>query len=516
METKDTVVTDAKKNTKNIRLGVILSYVSLFISLLGSLFVSNRVLILIGDYNYGLYSFVNSITSWLTVLSGALVASYIYFISKEARGSGENGPKTNGVFIRIYFFLCLFIGLVFGSCFLLLYLFKVPFFSYSISDSRTLYLLFIFSTLNIAITFPFSLFSQFINYKQRFIFEKTVSILFLIFQYVAHFLIAYFTKNVLLISIYSIISTIAIFIINYYYCKKRTDFKIGRVNLIENKMLLKSIVAFSSILIINSIVDQINNNFDKTLLGFLSSPISVTKYQMGQFFQTYLAALVTAISTMFVPRIHNLVAKNDKEGVDSLFIRISKLQAITVCFIVFGYLSCGRPFTMWWIGEERIQSFYVGATLMILSIMPLSVKLSVDIQRAMNKHKFRSFLFVAVTIVNVGLSILFLLIFDKQYAIYACLLGTVISNIICQWIAMNIYNSYAIKLPMKKHFMNLTCYVLLGAICFSIILLFDIFKVMPIQNNLYKFLIYGFIYSIMYIAVAFVFDRRFLFSFFKK
>ena len=61
MESKN----NSLKDNKNIKFGVILSYVGMAVSIVGTLLVSNRVLNYIGDYNYGLYSFVNSITTWL-------------------------------------------------------------------------------------------------------------------------------------------------------------------------------------------------------------------------------------------------------------------------------------------------------------------------------------------------------------------------------------------------------------------------------------------------------------------
>ena len=93
-------------DSKNIKLGAILSYVAMLISILGALFITNRVLNYIGDYNYGLYSFVNSITSWLTVLSSALASSFLRFQTIESKKNKESTSKTNG----LYFELLLILG----------------------------------------------------------------------------------------------------------------------------------------------------------------------------------------------------------------------------------------------------------------------------------------------------------------------------------------------------------------------------------------------------------------------
>ena len=76
---------DNLSDRKNIKFGVILSFVSLGVSIIGTLFITNRVLNYIGDYNYGLYSFVNSITSWLSIVSAALSASFLRFATSESK-----------------------------------------------------------------------------------------------------------------------------------------------------------------------------------------------------------------------------------------------------------------------------------------------------------------------------------------------------------------------------------------------------------------------------------------------
>lgn len=84
---------------KNIKFCVVLSYVVMAVSILGSLFVSNIVLIYIGDYNYGLYSFVNSITTWLTVISSSLTASFLRFTSIEAKEFNST-ERTNTIYLK--------------------------------------------------------------------------------------------------------------------------------------------------------------------------------------------------------------------------------------------------------------------------------------------------------------------------------------------------------------------------------------------------------------------------------
>ena len=502
-----------KKNTK---YGIMLSYGALVVSLIGTLFISNRVLNLIGDYNYGLYSFVNSITSWLTIVSSSLTASFLRYSSIEARDHNGEISRTNTIYLKLLSYLGMVILVVGGIVLLTLYKSRVSFGKYSWDDSKLIYLLFAFSIINIAITMPITIYHLYINYNRRFVYQKVLAIAITIFEFIGHFVIAYFTRSILFISAFSIFVTLLQFFCNYIYAKKNLDIKFCQVSLIENKTLVTSIAVFAGIMLLNSVVDQINSQVDKTLLGVFAKPEYVTLYQLGMQFTTYLSIFAVAISSVFAPKINELCVNNKKSEIDSLFIKVSKMQAIVVTFIAFGFIACGKEFVIWWIGESRIIVYYIGVILMVLNIMPLSVKVTIDIQRALNMHKFRSFLYFVVAIANVILSIMMLAIMPDEQAVFACLIGTVISNVICQWIAMNIYNAKKIKLPIKRHLLTLGKQMLFGFI--------SVFGALGIKHSvlnnlnepLLKFIAEGAVYVVIYGTLLFIFERKFIMDFIKK
>ena len=502
--------------SKNIKLGIILSYCGLIVSILGSLFISNRVLNYIGDYNYGLYSFVNSITSWITVVSSALTASFLRFTSIEAKDNDGNVARTNTLYLKLLSFLgaaILLLGLIIIGY---LYICGIHLGSYSWEDSKLMYLLFAFSVINIAITMPTNVWSLYISYRKQFVFQKTISIIITLLNFAGHFFIAYFTRNILLISVYSILITIITFLFNYCFSKKELGIDFQPIKISENGRLVKSIIFFSSILLFNSIVDQINSDVDKTLLGIFSVPQDITLYQMGQYFPYYVGTMAVAISGVFAPSINSMVVNEKREEVNSLFFNVSRLQAIVVCCITFGFISCGKDFVIWWLGEQRITSYYIASILMLLNIMPLSVKTSIDIQRAMNKHKFRSGMFFFVALLNVLISIALLKVMPKKYAVYACVLGTVMASVLTQWIAMNIYNCKVIKLPMKAFLKRLIMCILYGVVGYAVVYFERTLILSSVESTLIKFIIEGLTFIAVYGVFILIFERKFLVKYLKK
>lgn len=498
----------------NIRFGIILSYLTLIVQLICTLFISNKVLEFIGDYNYGLYTFVNSITSWLTILSAALSASFVRFSTIELNHNGDTS-RTNTIYLKLFIIISIFIlsfGLITIS---ILYFNNINIGEYSFGESKLMYLIFIISLLNISISLPTSLFSLYINFKSEFLFLKILSLILIFLEYAIRFLIAFFTKNIIFLTILSPILTILSFVFCWCYSTRKLGIKFRNAKLIENKLLIKNILIFSGFLLFNSIVDQINNSIDKILLGFYSTPMDVTLYQFGQQFSTYLCVMSVSISSVFVPSINDYYINNDFESINNIFLNISKTQIIIMVFVSFGFLSCGKSFVNWWLGSERIDVYYIGATLMILNICPLSINSSIEIQRVQNKHKFRAFSYFMVALLNVILSMLFLFLFDDEIKIFACLLGTVISTIISHWILMNYYNYKVIKLPVNKYLIFLFKYIFLGLSSSFIVFLFRYFIFNNSHHN-YSFMIEGIIFVICFIILMLIFDKKYILNILKK
>ena len=494
-------------DSKNIKMGIVLSYVGMGISLLGMLFVSNRVLNYIGDYNYGLYSFVTSITSWLTVVSSALTASFLRYTTIEANEHDGNTSKTNTIYLK----MLLLIGVavfVIGFSFLgAMYMAGNNIGKYNWEDSQLMYLLFALSVFNIGLTMPTSIFALYINYKKQFVFGKILAIIISIINFSGQLLIAYFTRNIVAIAGFAIVINLFTVVGNACFSRNVLHMNFAKVSLKENKALVYSIFVFSGILLFNTIVDQINTNVDKTLLGIFARPEDVTVYQMGQQLSIYFMTMSVAVSGVFAPTIHELTVKCDTSKINNLYLKVSKLQSIILCCVAFGFLACGKNFIIWWIGEQRVLAYYVAATLLILKIGPLTLNSSIEIQRARNKHLFRAICYFVLAIANVGLSIVFLHIFEPKHAVFACLTGTVIATICSHWISMNLYNKFVIGLPVGRYLITLSQYMVSGVVGYVVVLACNELFISKMKTALFTFIAQGSVFVCVYLLLVVMLNR---------
>ena len=486
------------------------------ISIIGTLFVSNKVLFLIGDYNYGLWSFVCSITSWLTVVSSALTSSYLRFATREAVDRNGDTSRTNGVFLSMLFILGLVIFVLGSIIVLFLQLNKIPFASYSWEDSQILYILFFISIIDVSVGMPTCIYLLILNYNKKFVVVKLTSLFISIANPIFNYIIARFTGSIIVLSINTVASTLSVFIIEYVFVRKVMKCSVHFASLRKNKVIVYSIIAFSSILLLNSIVDQIDSSIDRTLLGIMSVPENVTIYHFGQQFCTYLFAMSLAVSGVFSPSFHKLVAEGKRDEVNNLFLKISEIQTIVLTLVAFGFLSCGKDFIIMWLGKEREEVFKVGVVLMMIELCPLSMNSSIEIQRASDKHKFRAFVYFFVAIVNLVLSIMFLKIFPSEYAIDACLLGSIIARMLSHWLLMNIYNSRVIKLPVKEYLLFLFKYISAGIFSSLVSLLLKKYLLINVPSILIRFLIEGGTFTLLFLSLVVLLDGKKLKAFLKE
>ena len=88
---------------REIKIGVILSYVSIFISNIISILYTPVMLRLLGQSEYGLYTLATSVISYLGLLNFGFGSAYIRFYSKLKVKEDDKGiAELNGMFMAIY------------------------------------------------------------------------------------------------------------------------------------------------------------------------------------------------------------------------------------------------------------------------------------------------------------------------------------------------------------------------------------------------------------------------------
>ena len=445
-----------------VKFGALLSYVVIVLNMVIGVLYTPILTSKLGQSEYGLYSLVTTVISYLTILDfGFGNAIIIYTAKYRASKDKENEEKLHGMFLIIYTIIGLIAGLI-GVilCFNVDKLFGATMTATEINKSRILMGIL---ALNLVITFSFSIFSYIITAYEKFIFSKILNIIRIaINPIIMIILLNMGYKSIALVIVTTILNALVLFI-NFIYCKTRLKikFRFGKFD----KVLLKAITALSIWVFLNSIIDKVNWTLDQFVLGIVSGTTEVAIYSVASHLITMYINFSIALSGVLLPRIAMMEEKSadDKEYTD-LFIRTGRLQYILMALVTTGFLLYGREFiNILWVGPEYDKSYFIALIMMIPTLIPLIQNVGLNILQVKNQYKFRVIALFLLAIFNVGISI----ILAKIYGGIGAAIGTTIVTILGAGIFMNIfyYKKTKIDIPLFwKNIIKLTIPVAISVV----------------------------------------------------
>lgn len=397
---------------------------------------------MLGQSEYGLYSLISSIISYLTIFDlGFGNAIIIYTTRYKTNGDKEKEQKLHGMFFVIY----TIIGLIAGIVGAILYFNTDAIFRNTMSNTeiQTAQKLMFILLINLILTFPFSIFSSIITAYEKFVFAKILNILRIVLTPLIMIpLLLNGHKSVTLVIVITILN-ISTLLANMYFCLKKLKVKLkfGKIDF----KLLKEIFSYSFYIFLNTIIDKINWNVDQFILGAVSGTTAVAVYSAAAQINNMYLHFSTAISGVLLPKVTQMEAKHaSNEEFTKLFIKTGRLQFSILALIVTGFILFGQQFIMWWAGAGYEQSYIICCILMIPILVPLIQNVGLSILQAKNLYKNRTKMFIFIAIGNVIISI----ILAKPYGGIGVALGTAISQIVGQIIILNIYYHKKVKLNM--------------------------------------------------------------------
>lgn len=424
--------------------GAVLSYFSIIISTLIQLIYTPFLIRMLGQSEYGLYSLVASIIGYLTVLDlGFGNAIVVYTAKYRAQGKIEEEKKLHGMFSLIFIVL----GIVVALLGVILYfnvdnLFGATMTATELSKAKIMMLIL---TFNLAITFPFSVYSSIISAYEKFTYQKILSILNTILKPVLMIPLLFLGYKSITLCIILTVINIATLLANYIYCSKKLNVKIKFLGF--NKKLFWEILGYSLFIFLGVVVDKVNWSVDQFILGAVSGTVAVSVYAVAAQINNLFINLSTAIGGVMLPKMSKMVAsKSSDEEITNEFIKVGRLQCYIIFLMVTGFILVGKEFITAWAGNEYLNAYYILVILITPAFFSLIQNLGISIMQAKNMHKFRSILLFCIALVNVVISIPL----AKAYQGIGSAIGTSLAVIIGNIIVMNFYYYYKVKINVIK------------------------------------------------------------------
>lgn len=408
---------------------------------------------LLGQSEYGLYQIASATISMLSVLNLGFNASYVKFFAKyKQNADNESIYRLNGLFFTVF----TIIGIIAFLCGMYLSEHLDLVFDTGLTEAEYALAkkLMILLVINLSISFPMTVFSTIISANERFIFLKVLGMVKTVVGPLVNLplLLLGFRSVGLVVStlVFSLI-TDGVYIY-YVIVKLKNKFYFTKFE----KGLFSSLFTFSFFIAINIIVDQINNGIDRVLLGRFKGTNSVAVYSVGATLYKYYMQISTAVSSVFTPKIHRIFNSNDDVTqrnfqLTDLMIKVGRIQFLILALVASGLYFFGDTFIRFWVGQGYEDSYYVMLLLVLPATIPLIQNLGIEIQRAANKHHFRSIIYFFMAICNLLLSIYLCQI----YGAIGAAIGTAIAFVLANGIIMNLYYYKGLGLDIPLFWKNI-------------------------------------------------------------
>ncbi len=390
--------------TKNIRVGIVLSYVNQFLSIAISLFYVPLMLSALGQKQYGLYTLAQSLVSYLTLTDIGIGTTAVRYNAKYI-ASGENDvqSRVNGMFMTIYSVIAL-------SCCVLgavLYHFidKIYTTGYTAEDIRLIQTLFIIALVNLVITFVFKIYNSIITAYEKYIFSRVLLLIQTVINPFCLLAVLYMGKGAVgLLTVTTILNLISC-LVQFLFCKLHLKVKFSFRGF-EKKFFL-TIFSFTLFIFLNTLATQLFTISDKMIIGIAITAEAVAIFAVVQQLENYYYSFSNIVTGVYMPRLTKMVTAQDSgDEMQQLFLRIGRIQICLSVFLFGGIAACGKQFIDLWLGAEYNQVYLLLLVVLFPQVYGAAQSLFTPLMQAMNLHKTRSLIGIGAAVVKVGITIL--------------------------------------------------------------------------------------------------------------
>ncbi len=474
------------------KAGAILGYANIIVKNLVNLVYTPMLLSFVGQADYGVFQTSNSFVFSLSLLTFGFSDAYIrFYTQKRANGTEKDINVLNGMYLLLYIFVCvvaLGLGLLFAAN-------VGTFFASSFTQDQVglagqLMCIMAFS---VACTLFSTVFDAYILAHEQFRFQQTRQMFTSLATPVFAFVLLNLGMGAVGVALAQLAVNVTLLLLNARFAimKLRMRFDIHRFD----GALFKAIAAFSAWIFANQICDLVNNSVPNMLLGALTSAVVVSVFAVSIQVRNVFVSLSTVMSNVFVPKINRMVAESDDNAeLTSLMTRVGRYQMFLFCWVYCGFVILGRFFVAKWAGEGFMDAYYLICAMALPLGVPLCQNTGIEIQRAKNKHKARS----AVYLCMAALNVLFTWFASPYLGYWAPAIAYIASISLGNGVFMNWYYHARIGLDMAFYWKrNLP--VVIGSAAVTVVCMLGT-SLLPV-SSWFGFFAWGAVYTLLFAVV---------------
>lgn len=382
------------------KAGALLGYANIVVKNLVNLVYTPMLLSFVGQADYGVYQATNSFVFSLTLLTFGFSEAYVRFYTlKRTRGTEEGIRVLNGMYLMLYAVICsvvLALGLMFAVN-------VGTFFSGSFTPDQVGLAgeLVAIMACNVALTLFSTVFDAYIVAHEQFRYQQTRQMFTSLATPGVAFVLLSQGLGAVGVSLAQLSVTIVLLALNVRFAYFRLGMRFCFRRL--DAALFRAIAAFSAWIFANQVCDLVNQSVPNMVLGALTSAVAVSVFAVSIQIRNVFVSLSTVMSTVFVPKINRIVAEsNDNAELTRLMTRVGRYQMFLFCWVYCGFVLLGHFFVSKWAGEGFLDAYYLICAMTLPLGVPLCQNTGIEIQRAKDRHKAPSVVYLCMALLNVA------------------------------------------------------------------------------------------------------------------
>lgn len=428
--------------------GIIISYISTAVRTFSKLLLTPIYLYILGLDDYGFYQYIFSIASYVTILDFGITSVINTFSIKYKEEGNKEGVENVMFYTLIFSCLAALVIAAFGAVIII----EAPTVFGATIDGRidlTRKLLLLMISELIMLMFQ-HYFEGVILAEERYITLRSVDLVQIVIRCIITLLLLFSNIGIMSIAIGDFLGVGFCLTFEIVYCIRKLKLKIKYHY--KDIDLLYGIAKLSFALCLQSLISFLNSSIDKYILGRYLSTVAVTIYSVSLTFSMFFDEIATAIQRLYLPQVVKLVSSGaDGEELTNFVIVPGRCQLVFCGGVLGAFILFGRQFIEIWSGEDTLDAWAIALYLMVPSVFPLIQNVCLSILTAMNKRMFRSYVLGGMAIVNIFLTIFLV----KKMGLMGAPIGTFISLILGNNIAMNLYYKKVIGINVRRLFKSI-------------------------------------------------------------
>ncbi len=424
----------------NRKTGLILSYTETVVNMVCGLFLSSFLLRVLGDFEYGLYQTMSAFVSYLVILefgTGTVMCRHLLVAKETSDPERKNKITATLWYITLVLgVLILAVGTVFAFSIRKIYVNTIP-------AEQMSYAVKIFSVMLLYLLFSFfnqTLSGTFIG-NENYNIGNIIQISRILCRAVILTVAVVSVKLSIVIAICDAVISFAVLMFTAVYVKRKYAFSFRLRDF--DRDVLRDSLPLCIALLLQTVINQANNNVDKFIISIRMNMESVSLYSVAMYIFAMFSSITTKPITMYMPQ----VAENMRKGLRGKALAKSlvpsgRLVALVGGTVVFGFAVVGRQFIEIVYGKEYTMAWVVALILLVPAFVNMTGGNVENVLDVLNKRQVRSYMLTLTTAINIVLTVWFV----GFWGIIGAAVATAISIALGHLTFLNIYYYKALSM----------------------------------------------------------------------